>query len=113
MQSRLTKMKTSWATRKSRLQEDYDAQCWDFLFFKIWMGILEAEDSFDYKREDVMRRMYDAYVNDRESIPALIEELRYSTRTTRMTSGRQGNSLRNSLPGARSSRSSGRRHCAP
>lgn len=75
MKSRLTTANLSWSTRKRRLREDYESNHWDFLFFKIWIGLLDAEDAFDYRRENLFREMLDAFRNDKKKLPELIEQI--------------------------------------
>ena len=70
----LTAAVKTWPEMARKMREDCEGNHWDFLFFKVWIGILAAQDAFDSDREDVLREMLVSFP-DQERVWKLIGEL--------------------------------------
>ena len=75
VKSMLTPLVPLWDERIRKMREDYEAKCWDYLFFKIWMNIIDAAENMDYAREELLHELHIAYLYDRESIESVLERL--------------------------------------
>ena len=75
MKSRLTNKEINWPERVRKMREDYENGSWDYLFFKIRMGIIDAMDTLDYEREQSFRELLDAYKGHRKDIGEIIDRL--------------------------------------
>ena len=73
--SKLTINNIPWPEKIRKMREDYEDKSWGFLFFKIWINLLDAEDTFDTERIDIMKDIRTAYFMDRKAIGKLLDKL--------------------------------------